>query len=252
MMRKSPLLSSLSRAFDLLDSILADAGQSSLSEIARRIQLPIATAHRHAATLIEAGYLKNPSHGKYIAGPRLIRLARDLDPKQLIVGVAAPVVNRLAANARAIAQLGTLDSDMVTYRIKAGRGSAAFFTRVGMQLEAYCSGIGKVLLAHLPPDERKAYLSAGPFPALTERTITDSAALENVFCHIRAEGFAIDDGEIDDTVFCVAVPIRLPNGCVEAAVSLSQRREANNCEKMIAMSLPQLRAAAAEIERLLG
>ena len=81
---------------------------------------------------------------------------------------------------------------MVTYRIKTGQGAGNLFTRVGMQLEAYCSGIGKMLLAHLPEEQQRAYLAGGPFPALTAKTITQPEALAQELERIRAQGFALD------------------------------------------------------------
>jgi DNA-binding IclR family transcriptional regulator len=138
---------------------------------------------------------------------------------------------------------------MVTYRLKTGRGAKNLFTRTGLQLEAYCSGIGKVLLAHLPAAERRAYLAAGPFVALTPNTITDPAVLASTLDEVRAQGFASDDGEIVEDLVCLAVPIRAPDGRVPAAISVSRqagRRPTAAVEEL----LPLLTAAAREIEAL--
>ncbi|MFA5963358.1 MAG: IclR family transcriptional regulator [Sphingomonas sp.] len=206
----------------MLEAVIADGGQSSIAAVARSIAMPVATAHRQVATLIAEGYLVVGPRGRHMAGPRLFGLLHRLDEKQIIVGCAAPLLHRLAVDLGTVAQLGTFENEMVTYRIKTGEGAGALFTRVGMQLEAYCSGIGKVLLAYLPEMQRRAYLATGPFPALTDRTITDPGALVSELRLVAQRGFAVDDGEIAEGLFCLAVPISAPDGRVLAAVSVSQ------------------------------
>lgn len=218
----TPPIQSLTRTLHMLEAIIADGGQSSVSGVARRAGIPIATAHRQVRTLVEAGYLTPCGRGRHVAGGGLLGLAMRLDEKQVIVNVAAPLLQELAAQVRATVQLGTLENDMVTYRLKTGRGAGGLFTRVGMQLEAYCSGIGKILLAHLGAEERETYLASGPFVALTERTIVDPAALRRELEQARASGYALDDGEIFPDLRCIAMPIRRSDGAVPAAISVSR------------------------------
>lgn len=230
----------------MLEAVIADGGQSNTSELARRIGVPVATAHRQVATLVAQGYLKAIAYGRHLAGPRLLNLVGQLDHKQLIANVAGPVLHRVAGELRCIAQLGTLESEMVTYRIKTGQAADHLFTRVGMQLEAYCSGIGKVLLAHLPELELKAYLSNGPFIPLTTQTIVEPTRLKNALARIKTQGYATDDGEIEAGLYCVAVPLRNPAGSVTAAISVSQA--AGPALVGLDEVLPMLLAAQAEIE----
>lgn len=136
---------------------------------------------------------------------------------------------------------------MVTYRIKTGQGSHRLFTKVGMQLEAYCSGIGKVLLAHLPAAERAAYLASGPFVPLTARTIVDPEELALELERVADQGVAIDDGEIAEGLVCLAVPVHAPDGSVPIAISVSRfetDRPAIDRTRILAL----LKEAAAEIE----
>lgn len=206
----------------MLEAVIADGGRSSVSDIARQIDMPVATAHRQVLTLVETGFLAPSGRGRHVAGGRLLTMAHRLDEKQAIVNIAASFIHRLAVQVRCTVQLGTYENEMVTYRIKAGRGSKSLFTRVGMQLEAYCSGIGKVLLAHLHDEEREAYLAAGPFVPLTQNTITDPAALRDELVLVRTRGYAFDDGEVALDIRCLAVPIRRRDGTAPAAISASQ------------------------------
>lgn len=218
----TPLLSSLTRALAMLEAIIAEGASRSVAAIARDLDVPVATAHRQVASLVADGYLARHGRGFHVAGPRLLRLLGQLDEKQVIANCATPVLHRLAGQLHCVVQLGTLEGDMVTYRIKTGEGAGNLFTRVGLQLEAYCSGIGKVLLASLPDGEREAYLATGPFPALTARTITEAGALRRELARVREQGFAVDDGEIAEGLQCLAVPIRSPDGRVLAAISASR------------------------------
>lgn len=216
-------LSALSKSLAVLDAVIADAGQSSVAAIARACGVPVATAHRHVTALVAQNYLAPIGYGRHVAGPRLRTLTRRVDEKQIIAKTAAPWLRQLAAHTRCVVQLGTLESDMVTYRIKTGRNAGDLFTKVGMQLEAYCSAIGKVLLANLPPAAQSAYLDAGPFFALTAHTITDPALLKQELDRVADQGFALDDEEVETGLFCAAVPVHQRDGTVLTAISASQR-----------------------------
>jgi IclR family transcriptional regulator, acetate operon repressor len=249
MMRNgTPHIAALARTLDMLDAIIDDGGQTSIAALARIRGIPVATAHRQVVTLVAAGYLAVADNGRHLPGPRLLGLLNRLDVRQVIVNVAATPLHRLASDTGCVVQLGTFENDMVTYRIKMGQGAGALFTKVGMQLEAYCSGIGKALLAHLPENQRRAYLASGPFVALTEHTITDPAKLAEELDRVRIQGFATDDGEVSEGLACVAVPISAPDGQVHAAVSVSRASAAGEGPGFDAL-LADLRGAVARIEQ---
>ena len=247
MRNATPQIGAIRRSLAMLEAVIADGGASSISALARAIDMPIATAHRQVVTLVAEGYLSPGPGGGHVAGPRLLGLLHRLDEKQIITNVAAPILHGLAIHLGLVVQLGTFENEMVTYRIKTGEAAGGLFTRVGMQLEAYCSGMGKVLLAHLPDYERRAYLANGPFVPLTSRTIVDADRLEAELAGVLAQGFARDDGEISEGLRCLAAPIRKPDGSVLAAISVSQAGPPfRHAEEDL---LPWLRAAATAIER---
>jgi len=247
MSKGTPQIASLKRTLAMLEAIVADGGRSSVSELARQIGMPLATAHRQVTTLIAEDYLAPSGGGRHVAGTRLLGLLHRLDEKQIIANVAAPLLDKLASRVRSVVQLGTLENDMVTYRLKTGRGAQDLFTKVGMQLEAYCSAIGKVLLANLPEDRREAYLASGPFVAVTERTIIEPAQLRRELDEVRNRGFAIDDEEIAPGLRCMAVPLRRQDGTVLAAVSVSQAVGSGRLQDAPLLAL--LTDAAQNIER---
>lgn len=241
-------IGSLQRTLHMLEAVLADGGTNAISRIAQQCGIPVATAHRQVVTLVAEGYLRPTGKGRHLPGQRLIALLELVDEKKLIASLARPILSRLAEKTKCVAQLGTFEGDMVTYRVKCGLNASNFFTQVGMQLEAYCSGIGKILLAHLTDADRQAYLAAGPFVPLTERTIVDPVMLAAELERVRARGYATDDREIDKDLYCIAVPLQKPSGEVPAAISLSMAY-VNLSEDALVGILSLLREAAVKIER---
>ncbi len=243
----------LQKAFALFERLLADQGNTALAVIARDMALPSSTAHRLVAALERAGLVCRVGRGRYAVGMRIIESLAGMSAPDLLAKVARPVLSRLARRTRATVHLGIWEGDMVTYLVKtAGRavGSMPMFTREHTQLEAYCTGIGKMLLAHLPESTQRAYVTAGPFVALTSRTITGAAELLDAFRLIRERGFSIDDGETADDLYCIAVPLRYGRQAM-AAVSLSIAR-ASARPQTVKARLLQLNACVAEIRRKLG
>lgn len=210
----------LKRMLGVLEQVIALEGN--VGEVAAQLGIPLSTVYRQITALCAERYLVRLANGRYAAGPRLLGLLARVDEKQIVANSAAPFLDRLASELHAIVQLGTFENGMVTYRIKTGRGSANLFTKVGMQMEAYCSAIGKVLLASLPDDELAAYLATGPFIPLTERTIVDPVRLRHELAGVQAAGFALDDAEAAEGLYCLAVPLRARDGRVQAAVSVSR------------------------------
>jgi DNA-binding IclR family transcriptional regulator len=152
---------------------------------------------------------------------------------------------------RAAAHLGVFEGGMVSYLVKSGSSRSARFTREGTQLDAYCSALGKVLVAHLPAFERNAYLSGGPFPKLTNQTITDPRELGVQLRQVRRQSYAIDDREFAEEVMCIAVPVRDRNSRVYAALSITASPEELRGSRAAA-ALRLLRRAASDIERCMN
>jgi IclR family transcriptional regulator, acetate operon repressor len=213
--------STLAKGLGLLGTILRDNARSSLTQIARAAAIPLPTAHRLALTMEAEGYLTRVSKGYYKPGPAVEALTESLAPVDPVAARLRRPLARLAYDSRAFVHYGVLEDAMVTYLVKEPDGSQGLFTAEEMQLEAYCSAIGKILLAALPSGELDAYLAAGPFIALTANTITDPERLRAEIARVRGESLGYDRGEIREDLFCVAIPVGDFATGVRGAISLS-------------------------------
>lgn len=218
----TPRIQSVDRAFSLLSRLAFNGGCQSLPSMAAECGLSVATAHRLLATLETLGVIVHTGPGEYRIGMGLVELARGAAPDKLLAAAAEPALRRIIQTLGHTAHVGMLDDDyMVTYIAKMARKSHRMPTRIGSQLEAYCSGLGKVLLSALPRQQRSDYIAEGPFVPLTRNTITEAAQLDRELELVRQQGYAVDDCEIFDDLRCVAVPIAGRDGSVVAALSTS-------------------------------
>jgi IclR family transcriptional regulator, acetate operon repressor len=200
-------------------SATAPAGR--VRDHADALGLPLSTAHRHVATLIEAGMVQRTARGRYGPGPRLLTLLGQTHVHDTLTDLARPVLADLAASLQCTAHLGVLDNQMVSYLAKSGR-DPQIISREGMQLEAYCSALGKVLLSGLDRAALDAYLAEDEFVALTPHTKVSPAQIAAELEQVRLAGYALDRQEICEGLFCLAVPVFGPAGRIVAAISVSR------------------------------
>jgi IclR family acetate operon transcriptional repressor len=209
---------SLGRAFDLLELLAEDGSGLTLSALAAGSGLPAPTIHRLMATLVQRGYARRLPTRRYALGPRLIHLGEQAS--RVLAAVALPYLSGLVDEIGETANLAVLDDDRVIYAAQApSRHSMRMFTEVGRRVRLHCTGVGKVLLAQLPTDVARELLVRGGMPAQTSRTVIDPDELLAQLPVIAAQGFAVDDGEQEAGVRCIAVPV--PGAPVEVAMSVS-------------------------------
>lgn len=215
----------VTKGVELFLALVEGQSAARLSDAASRAGIPLSTAHRLAAVYLRSGLLARVGHGRYAAGPRLAAITLQRDTRALFAAASRPKLRRLAKHLDSTVHLGILEDGMVTYLVKEHGGGEEILTREMNQLEGYGSAIGKTLLAHLGEAEQEAYLANGPFVPLTTNTITSPAALRAAFLEIRAEGYAFDNAEVDNDLFCLAVPVFSRNGEVRFAISVSRRAD---------------------------
>jgi DNA-binding IclR family transcriptional regulator len=236
------------RAFAVLEAFTPASPALTLSEIARRADLPLTTAHRLLAELCAARAIERDSDGHYRIGLRLWEIA-SLAPRGIPLREAAlPFLEDLYEVTHENAQLGVREGHDVVYieRI-AGRRAVGVLTRVGGRFPLHASGIGLVLLAHAPESVQRDVLG-GPLERFTAHTITDPARLGRILAQIRRDGMAVSDRQVTDDAMSVAAPITDASGEVIAALSIVANASGTVAERLA----PAVRAAALGTSRALS
>jgi IclR family acetate operon transcriptional repressor len=197
---------SVARVLDVLEVVAAAGGELALSEIAAAAGLPLPTIHRLVRTLVDRGYMRQLPSRRYALGSRLIPLG---EVAGATLGTwARPVLAHLVDELGESANLAVLDGDRVTYIGQvASRHSMRVFAEVGRRVSPHSTGAGKALLSQLSNDQVRALLARTGMPAQTAHTITDPDALLVQLQTIRELGYALDEGEHEIGVRCVAVPV---------------------------------------------
>lgn len=212
---------SFARGLAVLRSFGADAPAQTLSDVAARTGLTRAGARRILLTLLHLGYVESDA--------RLFRLT----PKVLDLGFAylsslpvwsqaQPVLEELATSLRLSCSASVLEGDDIVYVVRlATHRTMSINLGVGSRLPAYCTSMGRVLLAALPLDELPARLAHMPLKKLTPQTVTDQQQLMQLIAEVRAQGWSLVCEELEQGLVSIAAPVHDRSGRVVAAINLS-------------------------------
>lgn len=245
----TPKNHSVQKAFVLLRSFRGADEWVTSAELGRRARLSQPCAHRLMKTMEEIGAVVRDRRGCYRPGMVLATLSKNVAIGDLIRATSEDVLSDLAARLKGVLHVGVLDNGMVTYAAKFGTPvGVAVPSKVGAQQEAYCSALGKVLLASLSEDRLEEFLHDGDFVALTPQTITTVDGLRSEISAVRQCGYAVDDREAFQTICCVGAPVRDPGGNIAAAISFADAA-GNFCTSWREDVAGQLIAAADAISR---
>ncbi|MCQ4214304.1 IclR family transcriptional regulator [Streptomyces longispororuber] len=212
--------SAADRLLDVLGAYDQDHPALTLTQLAHRADLPLATAHRLVAALTGWGALERDDAGRYHVGLRLWELAA-LAPRGLGLRQAAlPFLEDLYEATHENVHLAVRDgSDVVYIERLSGRSAVGVHSRVGARWPLHATGVGLVLLAHAGPGVQDRYGADG-LAAFTPYTVTDHDLLRRMLAEVRRGGVAVSDRQITDDALSVAAPVRGPHGDVVAAVSV--------------------------------
>ena len=199
-------------AFDCGEQVL------SLNELSHSAKLPKSTVHRLVEQLRALGWLERDHSNGYRVGMRLFELGGLALQRNQLRDTAMPHLYALAAKTGLAVQLGVLDRGEVVYLERVVVGGYRLPTRLGGRMPAYCTGLGKAMLAF--DDAAAEAVMAVDLPRRTEHTITEPETLRANLDQVRASGVAFDLKESYDTLGCVAAPIR-NSGRAIAAVSVT-------------------------------
>ncbi|HVS84266.1 MAG TPA: IclR family transcriptional regulator [Gaiellaceae bacterium] len=249
---------SLERGLAILSAFRSGRPMLGVSEIGREIGLGRSTTHRYVATLATLGYLQqDAATKKYRLGPRVLDLGFSAINSMELREVAAPHLRRLSDETGYTVNMAILDGLDIVYvercrSTQAGQREIDLNLHVGARLPAYCTSLGKVLLAWLTPDEQVVALERVEFARRGPNTLTSRTALLAELKRVRADGFAINNEELAYGLRSIAAPILDHEGKAVAALNLAVHSSMVSMEDLTARLSETVRRAAAEISAHLG
>lgn len=211
-------LSSLSKGLNVLLAFTVENSEWGVRELSEQLGLPRSTVQTLLRTLTSAGLLMQLPNRRYRLGWRTFELAGTFLASLELRKIALPYMQELADTVGEVVHLGVLEGEDVIYVEKVeGRQSIPLITRLGLRYPAYCTGIGKVLLAFYHRNEE---LLTQLVP-MTPNTITDRELLKKELDGIRSSGFSYDREESFVGLSCVATPVFDYTGSIIAGLSIS-------------------------------
>ena len=236
------------KAMEVLESVAAFGRPVRFSELLAQGAYPKATLYRLLQTLTNQGMLRHdPERNTYSIGMRLIRLAHGAWAQTSIAPIARPHVDALSAKLEQTVHLAQLDGGQVLYVDKRNAASPiSMFSDAGKVGPAYCTGVGKAMLAYLPEEELAEALTAQAFHKHTPATLTSAEALRTELERIRRTGISYDREEHEPNIICVAVPILSTAGEPLGAISVTTSTLRHSLKDLEAIA-PDLKATATDI-----
>jgi IclR family transcriptional regulator, pca regulon regulatory protein len=239
---------SLQRALAVVEVLAANPAGLTMSEVAETAGLTRAGARRFLLTLEAEGYVELDGR-RFRLTPKLLTLARTWLQGTTLWTYAEPAMRALSARLQEACSAAVLSGHDIVYVARVpGRRIVRVALHVGARLPAWCTSMGRVLLADLGEAEREAFLDAVTMEPLTPRTIVERAALAAEIGRCGRQGFSIVDEELELGLRSIAVPVRDRAGRVVAALNVSTQATRFTPAEMEAEILPPLREAAGQIE----
>ena len=254
MASKPYLINSVLRAAKLLECFSLDNPALTNSQIAKMLGLHKSTITRLVYSLVEVGFLrKDKKTGEYSLTYRLFRIGSVYINQISFRTEARPLLAELASSIQETVHLAVLNDFEVFYIDKVeGSQSVGMMSRIGNKSPAYCTGVGKVLLAYLTADDLDRYLRTAEFKRYTPNTITNPEELKIHLRRIRQQGYTMDDSEHEADIKCVAAPLHDDSGNMVASISIAGPGFRMNRERMEKELLPAVVKTACDISDRLG
>lgn len=236
------------KALEVLDMVAEFGRPVRFSEVLATKRYPKATLYRLLQTLTNQGMLAYREDTQtYALGMHLVRLAHAAWAQSSLAPIAKPFLNALSARLEATIHLAQLDGGQVLYVDKRNAAQPVeMFSQAGKVGPAYCTGVGKAMMAHLSDDALAKVLPRQTFHGFTPKTLTSVEALKAELAAIRARGYAFDDEEHEPGIICIALPILSSGARVIGALSVTSTTARTSLDLMADMA-PVIRETAIAI-----
>jgi IclR family pca regulon transcriptional regulator len=243
-------MTSLARGLSVIRAFTGADPQLTIAEVARISGLPRAAARRCLHTLERLGYVGSDGR-RYSLRPKILALGYAFMSSTPLATTLQPVLERVSERLHESCSASTLDEDEIVYIARAAtRRIMSVTLNVGSRLPAYCTSMGRVLLAQLPREEIDEFLGRVRMRSITEKTITSRDVLRRVLDQVLEKGYALVDQELEIGLRSIAVPVRGATGAVIAAMNVSAQAARISRREMEGRFLPVLQQGAGEVAQL--
>lgn len=245
-------MASLARGLVVIQAFTPHSPQMTISQLSLRTGLSRAAVRRCLYTLCKLGFAGADAAQRYSLRPKMLSLANTYTASSTLANAAQPILERMSAQLGESFSVATLDGEDIVYiaRTSVTRVMSVDL-HIGSRLPAFCTSMGRVLLAWLPQDQLEAFLARVALTPFTPRTVDSVDKLRSILRNVRRNGYALCDQEFEVGLRSIAVPVQAPNGRVVATVNLSGNASRMPMLEMQTKFLPPLRAAAAELSTFL-
>lgn len=216
-------IQSLERAFAILEVVASSRDGITLIELSKAVGLHNSTAFHLLKTMVQLGYVAHPRDSKrYLIGSRLFTLAAGALDESTLLALSTPVLEALTLETGEAAHFAIRSGqDAVVIAKTPGAGLMQMSVRTGSARPVHATALGKVLLGAMSDADLREFLDGMELVKLTPATIVDREVLLREILEARAHGVAYDDGEFNEEVRCVAVPVRDFAGRAVGAIGIS-------------------------------
>lgn len=240
------------RIFDILETLAASSSPMALSEIAKATGMSKSTVHRLLGSMCARRYVEKNGESLYSIGYKLIETVSFHINQLELLTEAKPFLGNIMRDLDLTAHLGILDGCDVIYLEKMDiYPNTRLYTQVGYRSPAFCSSIGKCLLACLSGDELEDTLYHCDFKKYTPNTITDIREFRRYLKVIRRQGWAMDNEEYQIGHRCVGAPVFDYRGSPVAAISASGSISQLSDDKLD-LVIQEVKQAAENLSRRMG
>jgi IclR family transcriptional regulator, pca regulon regulatory protein len=248
---------SLERGLAILGCFTPERPVLGIADIADDLGMSRSTTHRYVITLVALGYLEQGASRKYRLGLRVTDLGMSALNSTGLREHAHPYLEELRQRTSYTVNLAVLDGEEILYvdRVRSfrrGQSKIDLNLHPGSRLPAYCTSMGKLLLAHLPDDQQRDLLTTMKLTKRGPNTITSKKALRDELDEVLEAGFAVNDQELAPELHSISAPVRDEAREVVAAVNMAAHSSMISLEELVDALGPHLISTADHISARLG
>lgn len=244
-------MTSLARGLTVLRAFSDQRRSLTIAQISHKTGIPRASVRRCLHTLIQLGYAEADGNN-FSLKPKVLTLGYSYLSSTPLTVKAHPYLNQISRALNESCSLAVIEDDEVLY---VGRSAASRIMSVslttGSRLPAYCTSLGRAVLAHLPQDALDEYFERVTLKAYTERTVVSPARLREILAEVREAGYALVEEELEIGLRSIAVPVRGASGTVLAALNVGAQATRVSSRRMKEEFLPVLLQGAQDLSILL-